>query len=171
MDPKDPNVLKGKLQGKNWPLPKFYFVVKLGTEKWNFQEVGNLTTSVEVLKHRHGRSGQTGVYKIPGMPQVEDVTLKRGTFTGDTRLFEWFKSGLGKNPDRRDVTISLQNQLGKAEIIWTLSKAFPVKIEGGGFDSKATGDSAVAVESITLTFEEMEVEDLKKMNERLGNSA
>lgn len=170
MDPKDPNVIKGKLQGKNWPLPKFYFVVKLGTEKWNFQEVGNLTTSVEVLKHRHGRSGQTGVYKIPGMLQMEDVTLKRGTFTGDTRLFAWFKSSRSKEGDRRDVTISLQNQDGKAEIIWTLSKAFPTKIEGGSFDSKATGDSAIAVESVTLTFEEMEVEDLKKMNVRLGTN-
>ena len=158
---------KGKFQGTNWPLPKFYFLVLLGTEKWTFQEVGNLSSSVEVLKHRHGKSGQTGVYKIPGMVQMDDVTLKRGTFTGNTRLFEWFKSARGKNPERRDVTIGLLNEFGIPEIIWSLTNAFPTKIEGGGFDSKATGDGAVAIESITLTFEDMEVENLLKMGLRL----
>lgn len=169
MELNDLKLPKGKFQGKNWPLPKFYFIVVLGTEKWKFQEVGSLSTSVEVLKHRHGRSGQTGVYKIPGMVQMDDVILKRGTFTGDTNLFAWFKTTLGKTPERRNVIITLQNQYGIPEIIWTLSNAFPTKIEGGNFDSKATGDSAVAVESITLTFEEMEVEDLVKMGLRLLN--
>ena len=167
MDLNDLKLPKGKFQGKNWPLPKFYFIVLLGFEKWNFQEVGNLSSSVEVLKHRHGRSGQTGVYKIPGMMQMDDVTLKRGTFTGDSRLFEWYKATQGKVPERRDVIITLQNQYGIPEIIWTLKNAYPTKIEGGNFDSKATGDGAIAIESITLTFEEMEIEDLVKMGLRL----
>jgi phage tail-like protein len=101
------------------------------------------------------------------MMQMDDVTLKRGTFTGDSRLFAWYKATQDKVPERRDVVITLQNQFGIPEIIWTLYKAFPTKIDFGGFDSKATGDGAIAVESITLTFEEMEVEDLLKMGLRL----
>lgn len=161
---------KGKFQSRNWPLPRFYFKVYLGWETWNFQEVGSLSTNIEVLKHRHGRSGQTGVYKIPGIVQMDDVTLKRGTFTGDSRLFSWFQKSLGKEPERKDVTITLLNQYGIPEIIWSLTKAFPTKIEGGSLDSKATGDGAIAVDSVTLTFEDMLVEDLVKMGIRLITS-
>ncbi len=168
MDITNLNFPGGIIQDRNWPLPKFHFAVRFGYEIWSFQEIGNLSTSVNVLKHRHGRSGQTGVYKIPGMQEVEDVTLKKGMFTGDTFLFEWFKSTRTKDPMRMDVSIYLLNQFSIPEIIWSLTNAFPVKIEGGNLDSKATGDGAVAIESLTLTFEEMEVEDLLKMGIRMA---
>jgi phage tail-like protein len=158
-----PKIPSGYFQNKNWPLPRFHFSVRFGKEKWRFQEVGNLSTRIEILKHRHGRSRQTGVFKIPGMQVVEDVTLKRGTFTGDTKLFEWFQTTGGKNPLRKDVFITLLDESGIPEVVWTLTNAFPVKIEGGNFDAKATGDAAVSIDSVTLTFEEMEIQDLRKL--------
>ena len=142
----------------NWPLPSFQFSVQIGKEKWSFKEVGNIATSVETLTYRHGRSGQTGVYKIPGYEAVENVTLKRGVFIGDTKLFDWFKSSRENSIERKDITISLLNQSNEPEIVWFLSKAFPIKLEGGNFNSITSGESAVSIEMVTLTFEEFEIQ-------------
>jgi phage tail-like protein len=149
---------KGTFQDSDWPLPSFHFSVKIGTETWRFQEVGNLSSSTEILTYRHGKSGQSGVFKIPGYQKVEDVVLKRGMFTGNTTIYEWFQSNHTPTFVRKDVVISLLDEYGLVEMIWTLSKAFPSKIEGGNFNAKATGDSASTVESITLTFEELVLE-------------
>lgn len=152
---------KGKTQDANWPLPSFHFSVKIGKETWRFQEVGNLTASIEVLTYRHGKSGHEGVYKVPGYKKVEDVVLKKGIFTGNTKLFAWFKTTTTKDIERKDVVISLLNEKGEVEIVWNLSKAFPSKIEGGNFNSKATGESAASIETLTLSFEELEIEKAK----------
>lgn len=147
----------GKTQNNVWPLPSFYFSVKIGKEIWRFQEVGNLSASIELLTYRHGKSAQQGVYKIPGYQKVEDVVLTKGVFTGNTKLFDWFKTVGTKNFERKDIVISLLNEAGKPEMIWTLSKSFPIKIDGGNFNAKATGDTAASIESMTLTFEELDL--------------
>lgn len=153
----DQNGIVGDMQNAVWPLPSFHFSVKIGKEVWRFQEVGSLTTSVEILTYRHGKSSHQGVYKVPGYLKTEDVTLTKGVFTGNTKLFDWFKTIGTKDFERKDTVITLLNQDRKPEMIWTLTKAFPVKIEGGNFNAKATGDSASSVESMTLTFEELEI--------------
>lgn len=155
------NNSNGVTQDVNWPLPSFHFSVKIGKETWRFQEVGNLTSSIEVLTYRHGKSGQDGVYKIPGYKKVEDVVLKKGVFTGNTQMFNWFKTTSTKDIERKDVVISLLNEKREPEIVWNLTKAFPSKIEGGNFNAKATGDGAASIEILTLSFEELEIEKAK----------
>ena len=83
--------MSGEAQSSIWPLPVFHFEVKIGTEKWSFQEVTGLESKIEVLEYRHGKSKQPGNMKMPGRISVSDVTLKKGVFTGDTKLFDWFK--------------------------------------------------------------------------------
>ncbi len=149
---------KGKIQDKNWPLPKFHFQVKFGKEVWRFQEVSGLDMEVEVMEYRHGKSKQLGTFKMPGRPSVSDVSLKKGVFTGDTSLFKWFKKNLSK-VERKDVTVILLNEKRKAEITWVLSNAFPKKIESTSLNSQG---SDIAIESITLAYEELEISNVTK---------
>jgi phage tail-like protein len=152
-DPEQP-LRPGEVQNNNWPLTKFHFEVKIGEEEWYFQEVSGLDTEVEVLEYRHGKSKQFSVFKMPGMKKASDVTLKKGLFTGDTKLFEWYNSNRMNKPDRKTVTISLLNELHEAEIVWTLSNAFPVKIQST--DLKAQ-ESAIAIETLVIAHEELNI--------------
>jgi phage tail-like protein len=150
----------GTFQNKNWPLPKFHFAVNFGAELWSFQEVTGLETEVEVLEYRHGKSKQFGSFKMPGIPKVSDAVLKKGVFTSDTMLFEWFKKNNLNKTERKDVTISLLNEYQIPEIIWTLSNAFPKKIESSGLNSQG---SEIAVESIVLSYEELAIDNIVSM--------
>ncbi len=144
---------KNAAKDKIWPMPVFHFKVTLGTEVWSFQEVSGLTTEVEVLEYRHGKSKQFGSFKMPGRPSTSDAILKKGVFKGDTFLFDWFKKNLSK-VERKEVTIALLSEKQSPEIIWTLSGAFPKKIESANLNAT---DSGVAVESVTLAYEELEI--------------
>jgi phage tail-like protein len=146
--------MAGDKQNNIWPLPKFHFEVRIGEEEWFFQEVSGLETEVEVLEYRHGKSKQYATFKMPGMMKVSDVTLKKGVFTGDTKIFEWFKQVKLNTIKRKTVTISLLNENHKAEIVWTLSKAFPKKIESTNLNAQG---NEIAVESIVLCHEELDI--------------
>ena len=149
-------MLKTALQMFNtYPLPVFYFRVTIGLEVWRFQEVSGLNTEVEVLKYRHGKSKQLGSFKMPGRPSTTDAVLKKGVFKGDTFLFEWFQKNMTE-VEREDVTIQLLDEYHIPQIIWILHDAFPIKIESPTLNST---DSGAAVESVTLTYEELEIQN------------
>ena len=146
--------MAGAEQNSTWPLPKFYFEVKIGNEEWFFQEVSGLESEVEVLEYRHGKSKQFSLFKMPGMKKVSDVTLKKGVFTGDTKLFDWFKEVRLNTIERKTITISLLNEKGSSEIVWTLSNAFPKKVESTGLNAQG---NEIAVETIVLAHEDIEI--------------
>ncbi|MEQ9289279.1 MAG: phage tail protein [Cyclobacteriaceae bacterium] len=146
--------MAGDVQNNTWPLPKFHFEVKIGEEEWFFQEVSGLESEVDVLEYRHGKSKQFAVFKMPGMKKVSDITLKKGVFTGDTKLFEWFKKNKLNTIERKTITISLLNENHKSEIVWTLTNAFPKKIESTNLNAQG---NEVAIETIVLSHEELDI--------------
>lgn len=50
----------GSKQGSTWPLPKFYFVVNLGSQDKTvfFQEVSGLDTETQPIEYRHGDNNE-----------------------------------------------------------------------------------------------------------------
>lgn len=146
--------MAGEVQDQVWPLPKFYFEVKIDGTELYFSEVSGLSTEVEVIEYRHGKSKLFAPSKMPGMAKVSDVTLKKGTFSKDVALFDWFNQIKLNTIKRKDVVISLLNEQGKNEIIWTLEKAFPIKFEATDLDAK---NNDVAIETIVLTHEGLSV--------------
>ncbi len=147
--------LDGLFQNANWPLPSFHFEVKIGDEEWYFQDVSGLSSSVEILKYRHGKSKNFWVSKMPGMVSFEAASLKKGVFSGDTKIFEWYKKSYTSKGERKTVIISLLNERHKPEIIWTLSNAFPTNIS---LPSLSAENSAVAIEEMKLEYEELTIE-------------
>jgi len=151
--------MAGDKQNNIWPLPKFHFEVKIADEEWFFQEVSGLETEVEVLEYRHGKSKQFAPFKMPGMKKVSDVTLKKGIFTGDTKLFDWFKEVRLNTIDRKTIIISLLNEDQNPEIVWKLTNAFPKKIESTNLNAQG---NEIAIETIVLSHEELEIEVASK---------
>jgi phage tail-like protein len=144
----------GTKQSTTWPLPKFYFAVRLGDDEARFQEVNGLEADTVPIEYRHGDSPSFYPIKMPGLGRVGNVVLRKGVFARDATFRQWF-SGIERNTiGRRTLVINLLDENREPKMTWTLHNAWPTKITGT--DLKSDGDE-VAVESIELAFETMDV--------------
>jgi len=134
----------------SYPIPVFYFKVSWNNQDIGFSDVSGLTQEIQAIEYRDGLTGHAAALKIPGIPKVNNIILKRGIVQKNNDLFNWFNNNGAPNVERRDIMITLLNDEGAPVMIWTISQAFPVKCEGPGL--KATGNE-IAIESIELTHE------------------
>lgn len=147
--------MAGEVQDSNWPLPKFYFTVKLGDDaKVNFQECDGLDSETQVIEYRHGNSPIFYPIKMPGLGRVGNVTLRKGIFVNDSQFWDWYNEIKMNTIARRTVVISLLDETGTPKRTWTLNNAWPTKITGT--DLKSEGNE-VAVESVEMAYETLVV--------------
>jgi phage tail-like protein len=147
--------MAGAVQDNNWPLPKFYFTVKLGDDaKVNFQECDGLDSETQVIEYRHGNSPIFYPIKMPGIGRVGNVTLRKGIFVNDAQFWDWYNEIKMNTIARRTVVISLLDETGTPKRTWTLNNAWPTKITGT--DLKSEGNE-VAVESVEIAYETLVV--------------
>ncbi len=137
-----------------YPLPKFHFELEWGGVRMGFTEVSGLDFETEVIEYREGNLPTYNKTKQPGMTKFTDVILKRGIVLDNFEYYEqWVKTAMfqeKKETYRRTVTIKLLNEEHKAIVVWTLSKAWPSKIQST--DLKADANE-VAIETMTLVHE------------------
>lgn len=135
-----------------WPLPKFYFVVSLGSQdsSVSFQEVSGLETETQIIEYRHGDSKQFSPIKMPGLAKVGNVTLKKGIFVKDNNFYNWYKNISMNTIKRETVVIKLLDEQGNPTMTWTLNNAWPTKITGTDMKSDS---NEVAVESLEIAYE------------------
>jgi len=139
-----------------WPLPKFHFQVKWDDTELAFQEVSGLDVEAQPLEYRAGNSKVFSTAKMPGMLKYSNITMKKGVFKSDNKLFEWFKDVKMNVIKRKSLTISLLDEGGAPTMVWKVQNAFPTKITGT--DLKAEGNE-VAVETIEIAHEGMTIEN------------
>jgi phage tail-like protein len=148
---------------KNYPLPKFHFQLDWGGTRIGFTEVTGLDFETKVIEYREGSSPEYSKIKMPGMKELKNITLKRGTFLGDFEFFEqWKKTAMfqeGKEKFRRDVTIRLLDEEHQPVITWTVARAWPCKVTST--DLKADGNE-VAIETMELAHEGLSVLEASK---------
>ena len=142
--------MAGEKQDNVWPLPKFYFQVKLGDKQVPFQEVSGLDIEAQIIEYRHGNSKEFSTIKMPGIKKTGNVTLKKGVFVKDNGFWDWFNKIKMNTIERQTVVISLLDEAGKPTMVWTLNNAWPTKITGT--DMKSDGNE-VAVETVEIAHE------------------
>ena len=135
-----------------WPLLKFYFQVDgLGGGVGNyFHEVSGLDTETQAIEYRHGNSKEFSPIKMPSLKKVGNVTLKKGVFAKDNKFWAWYSTIKMNTMARQTVIIKLLDETGAPTMTWTLTNAWPTKIQST--DLKADGNE-VAIESIELAYE------------------
>jgi phage tail-like protein len=133
-----------------YPLPVFHFQVEWGGTRIGFTEVTGLTHEVQAIEYREGVSPQYFVTKMSGMQKYNNITLKRGQFRGDNEFFQWLNAVNLNKPDRRTITIKLLDETHAPVFTWTVSNAWPCKVEGPSL--KSTGNE-VSMESCELCCE------------------
>ena len=146
---------------RDQPYGNTNFLVDLGdgnTEgpQAGFCEVSIPEAEVEVIEYRTGNARESGVTKLPGRARYGNVILKRGVI-GSLNLYQWWNEVRNGNVNaRRTVTLQLQNE-DRTEIVmtWKLLRAWPAKYTGPSLTGKG---SDVAIETLELAFERLEVE-------------
>jgi phage tail-like protein len=137
-----------------YPLPKFHFEVEWGSSRFGFTEVTGLEFETQVIEYREGNQRTYNKTKQPGLTKYADVVLKRGIVLDDFEYFNyWATTAMFqeiKEKYRRTVTIKLLNEEHNSIIVWTLSRAWPSKIQST--DLKADGNE-VAIETLTFVHE------------------
>lgn len=138
-------------QDKNWPLPKFYFMVDWGsTTNIPFQEVSGLNIEAQPLEYRHGNSPVFSEINMPGIVKNSNVTMKKGVFVNDNSFWDWYNKIKMNTIERQNVVIKLLDESGNPVMTWTLFNAWPTKISSTDLKSDA---NEVAVESIEIMHE------------------
>jgi phage tail-like protein len=145
--------MAGEAQNNVWPLPKFYFsVTGFPGDPVSFQEVTGLDTENTPIEYRAGDSPSFYPIKMPGLGKVGNVTLRKGIFVNDTKLWDWFNQIKLNTIARVTIVVSLLDETAAPKMVWTLNNAFPIKVTGT--DLKSEGNE-VAVESLDIAFETM----------------
>lgn len=143
--------MAGEAQDKNWPLPKFYFMVDWGsTTNIPFQEVSGLEIQAEALEYRHGNSPVFSKINMPGMVKNNNITMKKGVFANDNTFWDWYAKIKMNTIERQNVVVKLLDEGGNPTMTWTLNNAWPTKISSTDMKSDA---NEVAVESIEIMHE------------------
>lgn len=140
----------------DYPLPAFHFQVDWGGTNLGFAEVGGLTIEIQAIEYRDGLSPIYSPQKMPGIPKLSNITLKRGIVPKDNEFFDWLNTTQLNKVERRDITISLLNESHEPVMSWKVTNAFPVKVEGPAL--KSTGND-VAIETIELAHEGLTIEN------------
>jgi len=137
------------------PYLNFNFLVQIdGDTVAGFREADLPEARIEVAAYREGNERSNTVRRLPGRVEYGPLVLRRG-FAGDRTLFQWWRDVADGNLDRRNVVIILRDQSGRDVARWAFRDAMPTKYSGPSF--RAQGNE-VAIESIELTVESMELE-------------
>jgi len=140
-----------EVQNKDWPLPKFYFMVDWGDNtNIPFQEVSGLNIEAQPLLYRHGNSPVFSEINMPGIIKNSNITMKKGVFANDNSFWDWYNKIKMNTIERQNVVIKLLDESGNPTMTWTLNNAWPTKISST--DLKSDGNE-VAVESIEIMHE------------------
>lgn len=149
--------MAGEKQDAVWPLSSFYFKVEIvGIGEIAFKEVSGLDIEAQIIEYRHGNSPAFSTIKMPGIQKSSNVSLKKGVFAKDNKLWDWFSKIKMNTIERRAVTISLLDQENAPTMVWKLANAWPTKITGVSLKSDG---NEVAVESIDLAHEGLTIEN------------
>jgi len=138
---------------RNDPFGSFNFLVEIdGITVAGFSEVSGLTTESEVIEYRNGDEPTT-VRKLPGLKKYANIVLKRG-FTNNKELWEWRKTVLDGQTERRTGSIVLLGERREEVLRFNFHEAWPVKWEGPPLNAKG---NEVAIETLELAVEAIEL--------------
>lgn len=142
----------------SYPLVNFHYTVQWNGSNFDFSEVSGLTAEHELIEYRVGSSPEYNTIKVPGMTKYSNIILKRGSYQGDNELFEWFDTFQSSNIERRDITISLLNEVHDPIIIWYIRNAWPVALK---FAELNAMKSEIFIETLELAHGGFKVQHTK----------
>jgi phage tail-like protein len=118
-----------------------------------FSEVLGLDLSIDIVDYRTGTSPQSTAEKLSGLARYPNITLKRG-LTQNRDLWNWVKNILDGVPDKRNMSIVLQDGQHNDVIRWNALRAWPCRWAGPALHA---GSSDIAIEAVEICHEGLEL--------------
>ena len=138
---------------RNDPYSALNFRVELdGITVAAFSECTGLTSEISVVEYREGSEGGS-TRKLPGVRKFANIVLKRG-LTKDRQLWDWYKTALDGQVQRKAGSIVLLDDAGQEVLRWNFREAWPRKYEGPTLNAKA---SEIAIETLEIAHEGFEL--------------
>jgi phage tail-like protein len=135
------------------PFKGFNFLVEIdGIARAAFSEVSGLESETAVIEYRAGNEKVNTVRKLPGLTRFGNIVLRRGV-TQDADLWNWRKSIVDGEIDRRNGSIILLDDKRTEVVRWHFSDGWICKWEGPNLNARA---NEVAIESIEIAHEGLE---------------
>lgn len=149
---------------KSYPLPAYNYRVTIESDTIAFSEVSGLAIEHETVIYKDGLSFLMGYDIIRSQQKQVRIVMKRGVVKGDDFLYDWFDLTFVEklidrfsSQTRRDITVDLCDERGKAIIRWKVLKAIPMKLEAPSFNAET---NSVAIETIELLAQGLTIEYL-----------
>jgi len=119
-----------------------------------FSELAGISSGLEVVDFLESTPYEVILKKLPGKMSPPTIVLKR-RMTKNPELFTWHRMAVrGKLSDaRKSATLSILNSQHEVVAKFTITGAWPSKIEIGGLRA---GASEVLFETVTLVCESIE---------------
>lgn len=133
-----------------WAMPTFHFQVKIDTEVISFKEVTGLSSETAIIEYRAGDDKEMHTKKMPGLRKFGNVTLKKGVFKSDNKLWDWFIAPKMNTVKRLPVTISMLDEEAAPVMVWELTNTFVVKLTDTSLNAES---NEVALESVEICCE------------------
>jgi phage tail-like protein len=135
------------------PLPAFSFMVEIdGLPSTRVAEVHGILSETETNEYRTG--GDRGTMKLPGKHHLGNVLLRRG-LTGDQSWWEWRRTVVDGQVQRRSVALALQDDEGSEVLRVLLYDTWPVAWRLSPLNANG---SEAAWEELELTVERIELD-------------
>ncbi len=150
---------------KDWVYPpvSYYFEVTLGTlggVDCLFSEVSGIEMELEIGSEIKEGGNNSYVHQLPGRTKYSDLVLKRGIVPKSSPLFNWCQKTIAGNFNQKIepklVTVKLLGEDGQSLVTWNFKNAYPKKLAVSNLNAKASGESAIMIETITLAYSEFE---------------
>ena len=140
-----------------YPPVAFNFSLSIAGESSldaSFHEVSGLDAERNVTEITEGGENRF-VHRLPGTRKPTNLVLKRGIMLPSSALFEWcrktLEADLSQRVEPKDVLVSLLDQKQQPMISWSLTRAWPVKWQVGGFDAT----EAIPIETLEFAYTDL----------------
>ncbi len=135
------------------PYRAFNFKIEIqGVTEGHFTEVCGLGAKVTPISYREAGNSQV-VHYVPGRVEYSAITLRYGV-TRSKDLFEWFKTGVKGQLQRKNLSIVMVDGDGTTEVMrWNVVNAWVTEWLGSVLNANS---QEVAIESVTLVCESLD---------------
>ncbi|MEL6309211.1 MAG: phage tail protein [Chloroflexota bacterium] len=139
------------------PYASFNFEVAIGgILVGGFQEASGLTSSISIQAYQEGGQNAYQHQLVGPTDAAENLVLKRG-LNAQMKMWYWYQrvhqdqiADLAQMPIRVPVVVFLNDRQGNKVRWWLIRDAIPVKWSGPQLVADASGNSAVAYETLEL---------------------
>ena len=135
------------------PYRAFNFKIEIqGVTEGHFTEVCGLGAKVTPISYREAGNSQV-VHYLPGRVEYSAITLRYGV-TRSKDLFEWFKTGVKGQLQRKNLSIVMVDGDGTTEVMrWNVVNAWVTEWLGSVLNANS---QEVAIESVTMVCESLD---------------